>query len=121
MPDDFEIRKAHVDFITDPSVRGAYEVLESAGRHAHWKIRLTNPPVPSVDYFDVIGDWLYSFIPNQTDLLFYVRKPALKKDPSLRVFAQANFEFAENPAGETQIRVRNQATAEKIADWLIRV
>jgi len=65
--------------------------------------------------------YLFSFIPNQHDLLFYVRIRALRRAPELaREAQQLGLAWEWNPSKELTLRIRNQSDATTVAEWLAR-
>ena len=65
---------------------------------------------------------LYSLIANKNDMLFYIRRPALKNAPEISEAAIKHFPTTvltdESSLGETRIRVRDKNDAAKLSDWL---
>jgi hypothetical protein len=54
-------------------------------------------------------NYAFAFIVNKKDLLFYIRKPALKINPMLRKFLKSSvLRFSENPSGEFTARVETR-------------
>ncbi|PSJ40595.1 hypothetical protein [Allosphingosinicella deserti] len=108
--------------------RSAFDHLEAAlgraGLDIWYKLKGN---VRSVD-FKQRRQHFFSFIPNQGDLLFYVRRPALKPKPHLHQLAlkhhpeQVNVDKwgrpAENSRKETKIRIRTKKDAETLMSWL---
>ena len=64
----------------------------------------------------------YALIANKNDLLFYIRRPALKANPDLALGAKIHFPehvvSNENSLGETRIKIANLDQAEKLGEWL---
>ena len=64
------------------------------------------------------GIYHFSFIVNQNDLLFFVRKSALENRPSIiKELKQNDIRFEYNNKGEIKIRI----TDKKISDFIIKL
>lgn len=75
--------------------------------------------VHAVRLHDVHNRYLFSWIPNQHRLLFYVRRPALNASYPLRGMALRELPKAgENPAGEVTSRVEGEQDAQSVLRWL---
>jgi hypothetical protein len=78
--------------------------------------------VEAVRLHDVHNRYVFSWIPNQHHLLFYVRNPALKTSRPLRGMALRDLpRTKENPAGEVTARLETEQDAQLVVDWLKRV
>jgi hypothetical protein len=109
----------HLSRISTESARAAYALLVdragSIGMQADYKRGV----VPAVEWRDTNGDYLFSFIPNESHLLFYIRKSALGLAPSLAAGAASlGMGARTNPSGETTLRIADAGDARRLADWL---
>lgn len=78
--------------------------------------------VRAVRLHDVHNRYLFSWIPNQHHLLFYVRRPAMNAAPNLRSSAKADLPRPrENNAGEVTARLEGPEDAQAVFDWLSAV
>lgn len=111
--------ETHLARIQSEAAREAYRYLVQSGAGLGMSRSYKTGRVPAVCWRDARGDYLFSFIPNKNHLLFYVRLPALAREPGLANEARGlDLEAARNPAGETTVHVRNSADAEKLVSWL---
>lgn len=75
--------------------------------------------VRAVRLHDVENRYLFSWIPSQRHLLFYIRKPALSATPHLQQRVPKNsLRTSTNPAGEVTIRLERENEARALVDWL---
>lgn len=75
--------------------------------------------VPAVRMHDARDRYLFSCIPNQHHLLFYLRAPALEAAPELHGAAAELFPSVQkNPAGETTLRIETLSDAFRLSEWL---
>jgi hypothetical protein len=80
---------------------------------------LNSGHVRAVRLHDVENRYLFSWIPGQRHLLFYIRKPARSAAPHLQQsIVQTSLRTAKNPAGEITVRVEREEDARMLADWL---
>ena len=105
--------------ITDPAVLAAHRFLVEQMPKLGLTPSNNSGHVKAVRLHDVENRYLFSWIPNNAHLLFYIRKPALKAAPHLhQSFSATAPEATQNPAGETTFRITNMETAEKVVGWL---
>lgn len=109
--------QANLDHLGNDSVREAYLLLVNQGEEIGLSLSATKGAVTAIRFHDFQSRYLFAFILNKNDLLFYVRKPALKIFLSsgakvLHSFANAR----ENPAGEITIRISSSIEAKCVAD-----
>lgn len=110
----------HLAKMTSDSAKAAYELLIADLKNAGL-VPSPNTGVVSAVRFHGDGDYLFSFIVNPAHLLFYIRKPALRKSPALGNSAIENSEGRgrRNEAGEATIRIETRQHAQRLVDWLI--
>ena len=109
----------HLRRIVSEEARAAYRYLVRAAPDLGFSGSYKTGRVPAVRWHDASDDYLFSFIPNKADLLFYVRHPALRRALELAQEAQQlRLEWAWNPSKELTLRIRNEADAGKIVGWL---
>lgn len=105
--------------IEDPSVRAAFIYLLVASERAGLKTSPNSGAVYAVRLHNASGAYVFSYIANKSDLLFYLRHPAFEAYPGLRAAALASeFPFKENPAGELTVNLDCQTAASSLFDWL---
>jgi hypothetical protein len=110
---------AHLSRIVSEEARSAYRLLLERSAALGVTVSYKSGKVPAVRWHDAQCRYLFSFIPNKHDLLFYVRKPALEAAPELAAQARAlALEAKQNPKGEQTLRVQTPADARMIIDWL---
>lgn len=74
----------------------------------------------SIRFHDEYGRYLLAFICNKTDLLFYIRHPAIQANSALPEHARERFlDVSTNVAGECKIRMFNLNDAETLLSWLV--
>jgi hypothetical protein len=112
----------HIARIQSPEARSAYRLLVDASPTLGLSVSYKTGQVPAVKWHDTEGRYTFSFIPNRSDLLFYVRKPALEVEPAIAAQARALGLIANrNPAGEETLRIRSAEDAAKVLAWLREV
>ena len=75
--------------------------------------------VRAVRLHDPYRRYLFSWIPAQHHLTFYIRKPALALVGTLRqTIAQTGLSTQTNPAGEIKVRVQGETDAIALIAWL---
>ncbi|RYH00362.1 MAG: hypothetical protein EON58_00350 [Alphaproteobacteria bacterium] len=73
-----------------------------------------------IQFHDEYGRYLLAFICNRTDLLFYVRRPAIYAMPTLPGQARERFrDVSANTADECKIRIYALDDAENLLSWLV--
>ena len=76
--------------------------------------------VYAVRVHDRAGKYVFSYIANAHDLLFYLRLPAFKVHDGLKSAAKVSaFDFTQNPKGELTLRIDGTDTAKALFSWLI--
>jgi hypothetical protein len=109
-----------LSYVTAQPARDAFALLHQRARDAGFEIRYkTTGVVHSVDLWSN-GDHLFSWIPNRSDLLFYIRRPALDVDAGLAALARTHHpeQTKENRRGEVTVRVADSSTASELTRWL---
>ena len=110
-----------LDRIEDPDVQAAFVHLLVEAERAGLTTSGNSGHVYAVRIHDRLGSYVFSYIANQSHLLFYLRVPALKRYPCLGEAARASeFAVATNPAGEITIRIENLSGADTFFKWLKR-
>jgi len=105
--------------VTTREGREAYRVLIEGCTDFGLTHSLGSGHAQAVRFHDFEGRYLFSFIPNRLDLLFYFRHPALRLYPGLAEQIINTFPTSSvNPAGEVKIRLSNSADAEMLLAWL---
>ncbi|MEE4382816.1 MAG: hypothetical protein V2J02_12525 [Pseudomonadales bacterium] len=116
--------RQHVDNlerIVDPEVRAAYLFLIC---NAACLKRFQCEPgqhgvIPDVRFFDEQGNQPYAFIPNQKNLLFYFRLPAVRAAGFDADALRERFEdVAESPSGEWKVRLRDLEDARRLFTYV---
>lgn len=109
----------HLGRISTEAARAAYALLVDRAKSLGMQGVYKRGVVPAVEWRDTDGDYLFSFIPNQSHLLFYIRNPALGRAPSLAASAASlGMDARTNPSGETTLRISDASDARRLADWL---
>ena len=78
--------------------------------------------VRAVRLHDLYDRYVFSWIPNQQHLLFYIRLPALNAAPSLKASAERELPgVSVNNAGEVTARIEGTEDAQLALRWLATV
>lgn len=110
---------AHLSRIESADARAAYRLLVDVPAKLGLTVSYKTGLVPAVRWHDAQGRYLFSFIPNRGDLLFYIRKPALDCAPQLAAQAQSlGLSSRRNPAGEQTLRIRTNEDAARVVEWM---
>lgn len=75
--------------------------------------------VRAVRLHDPKNRYVFSWIPAQRHLLFYIRKPALSVASRLKqAVTLTPLRCSQNPAGEITIRIEREEEARVLVEWL---
>ena len=74
--------------------------------------------ITAVRFYNSSGIYLFSFILNKADLLFYLRKPALNGYPGLLKVAEGFHSCQSNNHGELTLRIQNLDDAVRVCDQI---
>lgn len=114
-----DMQASHLERIQSEKAREAYRLLVRNARKLGLAVSYKSGHVPAVRLHDVRGSYLFSFIPNKDDLLFYVRKPAIKANGCLPEQARSlGLKSQQNPRGEQTLRLEDAMQAGRIIEWL---
>jgi hypothetical protein len=103
-----EVKEAYLFLVTEAKSRPNYEVRP--GTHGY---------IRDFRYYRD-GKWCYSFIPNQSSLLWYFRRPLLNDYAVDLPALQQNFLQVNLTSGnEITVRLGNYGDAAKIAEYLL--
>jgi len=106
-------------FIKSEGVRAAHHLLLAELPKLGLTPSHNSGHVQAVRLHDVADRYLFSWIPNQHHLLFYVRKPALNAAANLRGSAVHRLpRTSENNAGEVTSRLETSQDAQAVLEWL---
>lgn len=111
-------RNEHLSRLHNGNGKATYTAMREAENYG-----LTASPktgaVAAVRLHDDTGRYLFSYIVNRADLLFYVRKPALSAYDGIGPSFSRHFSDARmNPAGEWTLKIRDAATARQVVACL---
>ena len=113
---------AHIEALQkliNPSAQAAYIRLVLAAERAGLMTTAESTAICAVQIWSNSNLYLYSFIVNRQDLLFYIRKPAMVRDEKLEADAISKYPTIErNSAGELKVRIGDLEAAGELADWL---
>ncbi len=113
---------SHLDRIKTEPARAAYRHLVGESAALRLSPRFYVGRVPALEWRDERERYLFSFIPNRTDLLFYLRGPALSAVPDLPDQIRAlGFETKRNSRDEETFRIATVNEAATVAGLLRRV
>lgn len=116
---DKRILSNHFAKLQAPEARAACDLLLDNANRLGLTATLTTGHVLAVRLHDQARRYVFSFIPNKGDLLFYVRLPAQEARPTLAAEAKAlGLAWNVNTAGEVTLRIGTLAQARVILDWL---
>ncbi|MEH6660217.1 MAG: hypothetical protein V7679_01100 [Parasphingorhabdus sp.] len=74
--------------------------------------------ITAVRFYNSREIYLFSFILNKADLLFYLRKPALNSNPRLLKIAEGFPSYQSNNDGELTVRIQNLDDAVRVCDQI---
>lgn len=111
-------RKEHLNRLHNGNGKAAYAAMRGAE-----SLGLTASPntgaVAAVRLHDRTGRYLFSYIVNRADLLFYVRKPTLSAYDGIGPSFSRHFSDGRmNSAGEWTLKIPDAATARQVVEWL---
>jgi len=116
---DSRAEAGHLARIKSPDARAAYRYLVDHSSALGLVPSYKTGRVPALKWHDARGRYLFSFIPNQSDLLFYLRQPALAAAPHLDAHARKlGLDCSLNPSGEVTVRLRTAKDAAAVTAWL---
>lgn len=104
------------------SIRKAHERLTEAMNGLGFRLQPLNGFIEGLKVYDQVGDYVFAWQQKQHHLLFYLRKPALRRRSTLRQKAYAahpHEQLNENNGGEVTIKLRSDADARALIDWLV--
>lgn len=102
----------------EPAKKAALILIEGFGK-AGLSPSQKGGVTSSVRFHDEYGRYILSFICNRADLLFYVRKPAIRAVSTLPSQAAERFrDVTTNTANECKIRIQSGSQAEDLLGWL---
>lgn len=105
--------------IKAPAAMAAHRHLLDSAEHMQLRAESHNSAISAIKLYDRNDRYLFSWIINAHHLLFYIRKPAIKILPSIRIRAQNELIGAKvNRAGEITIRLETIAEAARLTQWL---
>lgn len=115
---DEDWRNEHLSRLHNGNGKAAYAAMREAE-----SLGLTASPntgaVAAVRLHDSAGRYLFSYIVNRADLLFYVRKPALSSFEGIGPSFSRHFRDGRmNTAGEWTLKIPDAATANQVVEWL---
>ena len=119
-----EIEKQLYDYIDSDTVKEIFRDLLSYSKSIEkftCEARNYHKGKKDFKYYhnDNIGKYVFAFIVNKKDLLFYIRRPAMTINPLLRKFLKGSvLKFSKNPVGEFTARVETREQLEKIKEIL---
>ena len=126
---DSECRKILYDRVKSADAKAAFDLLEDGLAKSGIPVNYECQNIVKAVTFRE-GRWYqFSFIPSQTDLLFYIRRPALNllkelhehavKEHPDRVNVRLSGEHAPNATRETKIRIASPREAARLLNWLV--
>ncbi|MGX7925920.1 hypothetical protein ACWPMX_05015 [Tsuneonella sp. HG094] len=117
-----------LDRIKDPGARSAAEQVVRLMQDLGFEMRGPRRGHVKSAAFYKGNTYAFSFIPNQSDILFYCRNPATNQRPAIHTLARSNHPGqvnvdrwgrpAENKLNETKVRLRSPKDVEVLASWL---
>lgn len=108
-----------LDRIKNPNAKAAFLYLLAMFERNGYETSPNSGQVYAVRVHDKAGRYVFSYIANMHDLLFYLRLPAFEAHADLkRAAGAAKFPFIQNAAGELTLRVDGQTTAKAVFAWL---
>ena len=120
--------KELLDRIKDPGAKSAAEQVARLMEDLGFKMRGPRKGHVKSAAFYKGKTYAFSFIPNQSDILFYCRNPATDQRPAIHTLARSNHPGdvntdrwgrpAENKKNETKVRLRSPQDVEILASWL---
>jgi len=114
-----DMQASHLECIQRDKAREAYRLLVRHAPELGLAVSYKSGHVPAVRLHDVRGRYLFSFIPNKDDLLFYVRKPAIKAGGYLAEQARSlGLKSQQNRSGEETLRLEDAIQAGRVIEWL---
>jgi hypothetical protein len=118
-----ELHAANLAYISDPTVRSAYDsIVQSLRRHGlRISVLETSSARPARMYAISRGQEHYTFSCNRArrHLSFYIRKKALELWPHLASQAAKRFADTRVQGEQTVIVVRSAAEAQTLIKWLL--
>lgn len=115
------LRHVHaLDRVKDPDCKAAFIYLLAMFERNGMETSPNSGSVYAVRVHNRSGAYVFSYIANTYDLLFYLRLPAFKTYPGLKEAAlAAKFTFKKNPKGELTLRIVDQTEAKALFAWLL--
>jgi hypothetical protein len=117
--DDAKFHLMNLENSNSPAVRESYLKLLVAGERAGLRTKPSRRGSKRSVHFLRGAEAPYGLIVNRGDILFYLRGPALAKQPSLSIEAERRFDETRlTAAGEVTIRLKTSSDADRISAWL---
>jgi hypothetical protein len=114
-----EQKRDAAEKIVNPATKTAHDLLLQTMPSLGLTPSHNSGHVKAVRLHDVENRYLFSWIPSQAHLLFYVRKPALTAASRLlQSIRKTSLVSTRNPAGEITIRIEREAHARELIEWL---
>lgn len=104
---------------SEPAKQAALALIDGFSRAGLFATQKTGVTA-SIRFHDEYGRYLLAYICNRTDLLFYIRRPAIQANGALPAAAEDRFRaVSTNTADECKIRIGNPDDAEQLLSWLV--